>query len=285
VDLIIQAGIGSVVEVCQILDVNRTSFYAWRSSDATTFQQDDEKLAPEIRDIFTKHRRRYGARRIANELQDRGHVCSPRRASRIMKTQGFRAIQPKSFVPKTTNSRHRLGYAANLLADADAPVRMNQIWVADITYIPLQGSIFCYLALVMDLFSRRIVGWALMDNMSESLVIEVLRIGIKERQPPTGLIVHSDRGGQYAGKAYRRLLRSSGFLESMSRADNCYDNAFMESTIGTIKTELEMTEFKDIKAALKDIPEFIRYYNFDRKHSAIGYHTPAQFEKLNVRKK
>jgi transposase InsO family protein len=285
VDLIIQAEIGSVAETCQILNVNRTAFYAWRSSEATTFQQSDEQLVPEIRDIFTKHRRRYGARRIVSELKDRGHVCSPRRVSRIMNTQGFRAIQPKSFVPKTTDSRHSLGYAVNLLANADAPTRMNRIWVADITYIPLQGGTFCYLALVMDLFSRRITGWALMDNMTEALVIEAQRKAIRERQPAKGLIVHSDRGGQYAGKAYRRLLRSSGFLESMSRADNCYDNAFMESTIGTIKTELEMTEFKDIEAALKDIPEFIRYYNFDRKHSAIGYLTPAQFEKLNVRKK
>ena len=265
------------------MDVNRTAFYAWRSSEPTVFEEADAEFAPLVRIIFKKHHRRYGARRIASELRDNGHTCSPRKVSEIMKTLGLRAIQPKSFVPKTTNSRHRLGYAPNLLMEAEAPTRINQIWVGDITYIPLEGGIFCYLALLMDLTSRRIVGWSLKDNMTESLVLDALRNAIKERQPAVGLIHHTDRGGQYAGNEYRSIMQRSGMRESMSRADNCYDNAFMESHIGTVKNELEMTEYKCIEDALKEIAEFIRYYNFDRKHSGLGYVTPAQFEQLTQR--
>jgi putative transposase len=285
VESIRQEGIASIAEICEFMDVNRTAFYAWRSSEPTVFEEADAEFAPLVRIIFKKHRRRYGARRIASELRDNGHTCSPRKVSGIMKTLGLRAIQPKSFVPKTTNSRHRLGYAPNLLIDAEAPTRLNQIWVGDITYIPLEGGIFCYLALLMDLYSRRIVGWSLMDNMTESLVLDALRNAIKERQPAVGLIHHTDRGGQYAGNEYRSIMQRSEMRESMSRADNCYDNAFMESHIGTVKNELEITEYKCIEDALKEIAEFIRYYNFDRKHSGLGYVTPAQFEQLTQRSK
>jgi putative transposase len=285
VESISQEGLASIAEVCEFMDVNRTAFYAWRSSEPTVFEEADADLAPLVRIIFKKHRRRYGARRIASELRDNGHTCSPRKVSGIMKTLGLRAIQPKSFVPKTTNSRHRLGYAPNLLIDAESPTQINQIWVGDITYIPLEGGIFCYLALLMDLYSRRIVGWSLMDNMTESLVLEALRKTIKDRQPAAGLIHHTDRGGQYAGNEYRSVLQRSLLRESMSRADNCYDNAFMESNIGTVKNELEMTEYKCIEDALKEVAEFIRYYNFDRKHSSLDYLTPAQFEQLTKRSK
>ena len=285
VESIRQEGIASIAEICEFMAVNRTAFYAWRSSEPTVFEEADAEFAPLIRIIFKRHRRRYGARRIASELHDNGHTCSPRKVSGIMKTLGLRAIQPKSFVPKTTNSRHRLGYAVNLLMEAEAPTRINQIWVGDITYIPLEGGIFCYLSLLMDLTSRRIVGWSLMDNMTESLVLDALRNAIKERQPAVGLIHHTDRGGQYAGNEYRSVMQRSGMRESMSRADNCYDNAFMESHIGTVKNELEMTEYKCIEDALKEVAEFIRYYNFDRKHSGLGYVTPAQFEQLTQRSK
>lgn len=267
------------------MEVNRTAFYAWRNSEPTRFEEQDADLAPLVRIIFKKHRRRYGARRIASELRDNGHTYSARRVSGAMKTLGLRAIQPKSFVPKTTDSRHRLGYSPNLLLDAESPTRINQIWTGDITYIPLEGGIFCYLALLMDLYSRRIVGWSLKADMTESLVLATLRMAIKERQPTSGLIHHTDRGGQYAGSEYRSVLRRSQIRDSMSRADNCYDNAFMESGIGTIKNELEMTEYNTIREALKEIAEYIRYYNLQRKHSAIEYLTPAQFEQLTKRSK
>ena len=197
-----------------------------------------------------------------------------------MKTLHLKAIQPKSFVPKTTDSRHRLGYSPNLLLDADSPTRLNQIWVGDITYISLEDGTFCYLAILMDLFSRRIVGWHLADDMTESLVLRTLRLAVKARQPQPGLIHHSDRGGQYAGNEYRSVLRRAAALQSMSRAGDCYDNAFMESCFGTIKTELEMTDYQSSRKARKEIVQYIRYYEFERRHSGIDYCTPAQFEQI-----
>jgi putative transposase len=276
----VSEGVATVAETCRFLEVNRTAFYAWKTSPPTTFEDDDGDLAPLIRVIFRKHRRRYGARRIIKDLKEMGHVCSRRKVANIMKALHLKAIQPKSFVPKTTASRHRLGFSPNLLLDAEAPTRSNQIWVGDITYVPLEGGSFCYLAMLMDLFSRRIVGWHLGDDMTERLVLQALRSAIKERQPDAQLIHHTDRGGQYAGNKYRAVLRRADCLQSMSRSDNCYDNAFMESCFGTIKNELEMTEYEDSRKAFKDIAEYARYYNFDRRHSGIEYCSPAQFEQI-----
>ena len=197
-----------------------------------------------------------------------------------MKTLNLKAIQPKSFIPKTTDSRHRLGYSPNLLLDAQAPATINQIWVGDITYVPLTDGTFCYMAILMDLFSRRIVGWHLDTNMTEQLVLKALRSAIKERQPDVGLIHHTDRGGQYAGNEYRSLLRRADVKQSMSRADNCYDNAFMESCFGTIKNELEMTDYQSKSEARKEVSKYIRYYVHVRRHSSLDYRSPAQFEQI-----
>ena len=269
IDVLAAEGVATIAEVCRFLGVNRTSFHAWRVADPTVSQEQEEQLTPLIRMLFKKHRRRYGSRRIASELREREHVCSPKKVSKVLKTQGLRAIQPKSFVPKTTDSRHRLGYSPNLLLDSKEPTGINQVWVGDITYIPLDGGTFCYLASLMDLFSRRIVGWHLKDDMTESLVLAGLRLAIKERQPSEGLIHHTDRGGQYAGNDYRAVLRRAGIRQSMSRADNCYDNSFKESFFGTFKTELELTEYKDIQEAIREAAAYIRYYNLERKHSAL----------------
>ncbi len=280
IDALAAEGVATIAEVCRFLGVNRTSFHAWRVADPTVSQEQDEQLTPLIRMLFKKHRRRYGARRIASELREREHVCSPKKVSKVLKTQGLRAIQPKSFVPKTTDSRHRLGYSPNLLLDSKEPTGINHVWVGDFTYIPLDGGTFCYLASLMDLFSRRIVGWHLKDDMTESLVLAGLQLAIKERQPSEGLIHHTDRGGQYAGNDYRAVLRRAGIRQSMSRADNCYDNSFKESFFGTFKTELELTEYKDIQEAIREAVAYIRYYNLERKHSALEYLTPARFEQL-----
>lgn len=279
-EAISQSDLSSTVSVCDVLDVSRSAYYAWRSSDPSARQQRDEELTPLVRALFWKHRRRYGARRIAEDLADLGETCSPKRVAKLLKTQGLRAIQPKSFVPKTTDSRHRLGYSPNLLLEAPTTTRINQLWVGDITYVPLRGGTFSYLAMLMDRHSRYLVGWRLAEVMTDELVLPALRMAIRDRKPAPQLIHHTDRGGQYASSRYRAVLRRASFLQSMSRAANCYDNAFMESCFGTIKTELEMTEYENHRAAQSEISDYIHYYLTERKHSSLGYLTPKQFERL-----
>jgi transposase InsO family protein len=270
----------AITTVCDVLGISHSAYYAWRNGAASERQEQEDEMIPLVRALFWKHRRRYGARRLASDLRDLGYPCSPRRVARIMKDQGLRAIQPKSFVPKTTNSKHGLGYSPNLLLDAPTPTKINELWVGDITYVPLCGGSFCYLAMLMDRYSRYIVSWYLDETMTENLVLPVLRMAICDRQPPANLIHHTDRGGQYAGTRYRALLGRAAFRQSMNRADNCYDNAFMESCFGTIKTELEMTEYENHQIARSEIGDYIDYYLTERKHSALGYLTPRQFEQL-----
>jgi len=268
--------------VCHLLEVSRSGFYAWRSSQVSLREQRDQELMPWVSEVFWLHRRRYGARRIAVELTQRGIACGVARVARLLKMQGLRAIQPKSFRPKTTQSRHRLGYNQNLLKGRPAPTKVNEVWVGDITYIPLGArtarSRFGYLALLMDLWSRRIVGWEYGSSMDEGLVLGALRRAIRNRQPGAGLIHHTDRGGQYASKRYRELLRRSGISQSMNAAATCYDNAFMESCYGTIKTELEMVDYANGPEAVRELSAYVRYYNTSRRHSALGYVSPAEFE-------
>jgi len=266
-----------VTHLCDALNVHRNGYYQWTVSMENIHQKQDLRLAPMVQDIFFQHRRRYGARRISIELKDRGESCSRAKARKIMKQTGLVAIQPKSFKPRTTESRHRLGYSPNLLLEGIEVEKVNQVWVGDITYIPLPIT-FAYLAMLMDLYTRKIIGWSLNLNMEEPLVIASLKQAIKARQPSPGLIHHTDRGGQYAGKKYRKIISRSEMLQSMSRAGDCYDNAFMESCFGTIKTELEMTTYDSFENAMKDINEYINYYNVMRRHSAIDYLSPASFE-------
>ena len=266
-------------DVCEVLAIPRSTFYDQRRQDLTSNEIETHELTPMILDIFWKHRRRYGTRRIVEELSDRGIVTGRRRVANIMKSQGLRAIQPKSFQPKTTESRHRLGYCPNLILEGFSLRSINQLWVGDITYIPLAGRKFAYLAMLMDRFSRRLIGWQIDSTMTEELVIHSLKTAIATRQPRGPLIHHSDRGGQYAGKRFRGILRRASIRQSMSRAADCYDNAFMESCFGTIKSELEMTEYKTIEAAEMELSDYFKYYNGDRKYSGIGYQTPNQFEK------
>lgn len=286
--LVITEGFGAS-KVCELLEVSRSGFYAWRSAEESQRTAREKELAPLVREVFWRHRRRYGARRIVVELASEGIACGVARVAKLLKMQGLWAIQPKSYTPRTTESRHRLGYNQNLLIGRAAPTRINEVWVGDITYIPLatrtSSGRFGYLALLMDLCSRRIVGWEYGSSMDEELVLGALHRAIHERQPGAGLIHHTDRGGQYASKKYRAVLRRSGMPQSMSAAENCYDNAFMESCFGTVKTELEMVEYASGSEAVRELSSYIRYYNADRRHSSLGYVSPAQFEtQLAVRK-
>lgn len=283
IDQLVIADRCAAAAVCNLLEVSRSGFYAWRRQEETQRAQRDCVLLPEIRKIFWRHKRRYGARRISKELSIQGVSCGVARAGRLMKTQGLWAIQPKSYRPKTTQSRHRLGYNENLLRDEKFPQRIDAVWVADITYIPLDsrmsGRGFDYLAVLMDLCSRRIVGWEYGSSMDEELVLGALRRAIRERQPRAGLIHHSDRGGQYASKRYRDVLRRAGVRQSMSAAESSYDNAFMESCFGTLKTELELTEYGGSAEGLREVKSYVGYYNMERRHSSLGYVSPAEFER------
>lgn len=266
-----------MTHLCKTLKVHRNGYYRWLDSSKNLYERQDSRLTPMVQNIFFQHRRRYGARRIAIELRERGESCSRAKARKIMDQRELRAIQPRSFKPRTTNSKHKLGYSPNLLLKGIELEKINQVWVGDITYIPLTTT-FAYLAMLMDLFSRKIIGWSLERDMTEPLVIATLNRAIQARQPSQGLIHHTDRGGQYAGKKYRQILERATALQSMSRAGDCYDNAFMESCFGTIKTELEMTTYDSLGNANQEIREYINYYNAMRRHSAIDYLSPTSFE-------
>jgi len=268
----------ATASLCEVLKVQRSCYYAWRRGTQSQRAREDAELKPLIREIFWEHKRRYGTRRIAKELAAQQKHCGVGRVGRLLGEMDLKAIQPRSFRPKTTDSRHRLGYSPNLLLSSPPPRGIDQIWVGDITYIPLENSDFLFLAMLLDLYSRRIVGWQLRDHMKESLVLATLRSAIALRGPGADLLHHTDRGGQYAGKVYRRVLQRAEMRQSMSRADSCYDNAFMESCNGTIKSELEMECYENERVARKEIREYIHYYNTRRRHSALNYLTPEQFE-------
>lgn len=278
IDQIVMSNRFAASKICDVLRVSRSGFYAWRRDVVSLRDLKDRELSPVIAEIFWNHRKRYGARRIAVELRRRDILCGVSRVARLLKTQGLQAIQPKSFKPKTTESRHRLGYNDNLLSQCESPSSINRVWVGDITYIPLRSGRFGYMAVLMDLCSRRIVGWSYRPSMNDDLVLDALGQAISLRQPGCGLIHHSDRGGQYASKRYRAMLRRAAMRQSMSGADNCYDNAFMESCFGTMKTELQLEDYAGDAEATRELREYTNYYNLDRLHSSLGYVTPAEFE-------
>ena len=230
--------------------------------------------------IFNSHKRRYGARRIVKEMKHQGKEIGRDLVRKLMVNNGLKAIQPRSFVPKTTDSRHSYPISPNLLKERGFPCGINEVWVGDITYIPMAGGTFRYLSVWMDLYSRRIVGWDLQDHMKEALVLVSLRKALKVRGIRGNLLTHSDRGGQYAGTKFRQLIDKFKLTQSMSDADNPYDNAFMESCFSRFKAELlEGGAFQTAEDSYTEIFEYIEmYYNPMRLHSSIGYLSPNTFE-------
>lgn len=230
--------------------------------------------------IFAEHRRRYGVRRIVEELKEKALAAGKYKVGQVLNKHGLKAIQPRSFVPRTTQSRHPYPISPNLLLEHCTATKPNEVWVGDITYIPLADGGFLYLAVWMDLFSRRIVGWHLEEHMQEALIVEAFKRALQSRSVAKGMIVHSDQGGQYAGKAFRKLLDQNIVQQSMSRADNVYDNAFMEALFSRFKAELlEGGAFQSKEDANTEIFEYIEmYYNTKRRHSALHYLSPMNFE-------
>lgn len=266
--------------LCSVLAVSRTAYYRYLRGDSYQLAPEKTEYQQLVEQTFAKHKRRYGSRRIKAELQEKGHSVGRHQVRTLMKKVGLQAIQPKSFVPRTTDSAHGRGYWPNLLLDQPLPTAPNLVWVSDITYLPLATGDWAYLATWMDLFSRRIVGWQVGETMEDELVVVPLRRALQLRQPAEGLIIHSDRGGQYVSTELKELARLWHIRPSMSRADDPYDNAFAESLWSRLKAELlEGGVFLSVEDARTEIFDYIEiYYNRERKHSSLGYKSPEQFE-------
>lgn len=264
------------------MKVSEGAFYAWGAGKTYRLSEKKQEPAEKVKDLFYQHRRRYGARRISAELSANGMAVGRRQAGSLLKAQGLRAIRPKRFVPCTTDSRHGLGFSANLLKDGkNVPSNKGEAIVGDITYLPLRNGKFCYLATFQDKYSRRIVGWQVSERMTTQLVIDAFNRGRKRFLINKGAIIHTDRGSQYASAEYRRLLYLNGFRQSMSGKGNCYDNAQAESFFSRFKAELvENGIFESIEQARTEIFSYIEgYYNRIRRHSSLGYLSPLEFEK------
>lgn len=270
-----------VMTMCRVLSVSRSCYYAYRAHDNEPENMLKQQIESQVIDAFTLHKRRYGIRRLVPELADSGLKIGHYKIRGILKRYGLKAIQPRSFVPRTTDSRHPYPISPNLLKGRSFPVGINEVWVGDITYIPLKDGRWGFLAVWMDLFSRRVTGWQLLDHMREDLIVQAFKKSWSNRNAVKGLIIHSDRGGQYAGKIFRKLLTGHKLLQSMSGADNPYDNAFMESHFSRFKAELlQGGVFDGLENARKEIFEFIEmYYNPVRRHSSLGYISPVAFER------
>ena len=265
--------------MCDALSVSPSGFYAWRSRPESPRKIANRELLVDIRRVHARHRERYGAPRIHAELRAEGHAVSRKRVARLMHRHGIRARAPRRYRVCTTDSKHSLPVAENLLDQNFVADRPDQVWLADITYVPTAEG-WLYLAVILDLFTRKVVVWAMRDHMRAELTIAALIMAIQRQRPGAGLIHHSDRGSQYAAGDYRDILQAAASVQSMSRKGNCWDNAPMESFFGTLKTELvHRGEYPDRDAARRDLFAYIEgYYNRQRRHSAIGYITPEQAE-------
>lgn len=264
------------------MKVSEDAFYAWRRGKTYQPGEKKQKLAAAVKEVFYLHRRRYGARRISAELKASGLAVGRRLAGSLMKAQTLTAIRPRAFVPRTTDSGHDFGFSLNLLRNpVNEPAGQGEVMVGDITYLPLEGGKFCYLATFQDKFTRRIVGWQVSSTMTGQLVLDAFNRARRRGLIKRGAIIHTDRGSQYASVQYRRLLYINGFRQSMSGKGNCYDNAQAESFFSRFKTELiEGGIFESVEQAHSEIFSYIEgYYNRIRRHSSLGYLSPIEFEK------
>lgn len=268
-----------LTQLCTALAVSRAGYYDWCARQPSPRQQANARLLAAIRVLRQGQAVCYGSPRLTAELQAQGHACSQNRIARLLQAHGLRAQAPRRFVPRTTDSGHNLPVAPNRLAARPAPDGPNQVWLQDLTYVPTAQG-WLYLALVLDLWSRKIVGWAMADHLRSELVVSALQMAATQRRPPKGLLVHSDRGVQYASQQTRAFLARQGWEASMSRKGNPYDNAWMESAIGKLKSEVLGQHVPAHHAAARQqlFVGIESWYNQRRRHSALDYKSPVAFE-------
>ncbi|WP_375417598.1 IS3 family transposase [uncultured Hymenobacter sp.] len=273
----------------RVLGVTPARYYAWGAravSQAKPLGAGGWKLA--LIQTFTRHKQRYGTRCLRAELQAQGYRVGRQRLRAELRRWGLRAVQPRAFTPRTTDSTHGLRCAPNRLLDQPAPAPANQVRISDITYLPLASGQWTYLCAFQDAHTRQVVGWQVLATMPEELVTSALRRALLARQPAAGLLVHSDRGGQYCGNAYRTLLHQHGAVRSQSRRGECLDNAQAESLWSRLKTE-ELAQrdwpvFRDLTDAQHSVATYFDYYNHERRHSALAYQTPQTFYPQQLKK-
>lgn len=266
-----------VTVVCRVLGLARSGYYAWQRVPQSARHKRDLQLTTEIKSVFAASRHTYGSPRVHAQLRANGVRCARKRVARLMRRAALVA-RLKRRTSRTTDSNHSLPLAANRLErrfSAEAP---NQVWVSDITYVPTREG-WLYLACVLDLFARRVVGWSMRANLERQLVVAALEDALGRREVQPGLLHHSDRGSQYASTDYQELLRQHAITPSMSRKGNCWDNAAMESFFATLKAELPETVFASHAAARQAVFDYIeRFYNRQRRHSTLNYQSPAEHE-------
>lgn len=271
----------SVSRMCRVFNVSRSGFYDWLSRPESARKQADRQLTEDIKQVFEDSRQTYGTRRIQDDLDQQGQRVSRARIGRLMRQEGLRCKTRRRF-RATTNSNHSLPVAPNHLDRQFQVAAPDRAYVSDITYVAT-GEGWLYLAVFLDLYSRQVVGWAMSAWMTADLVVDALQMARWRRRPGEGLLVHSDRGSQYASGRFQTVLKNHGYLCSMSRKGNCWDNAPAESFFHTLKTELiHHRRFGTREQAKQEIFEYIEvFYNRQRKHSTLGYRTPAEFDQLH----
>ena len=271
--------------MCRVLEVKAKSYYAWRKRSPSAHAIADERLMLNVRIAHAASHGTYGAPRVLRDLRDAGLHVGQKRVARLMRTAGLRGCAPRRRSVRTTDSTHAYPLAPNVLQRAfDAQgVRVNQVWVSDLTYVPTREG-WLFLAVVLDLASRRVVGWAMRESLEAELAISALRMALLTRQPPAGLIHHSDRGVQYACTEYRTLLEQRGIRASMSRRGDCWDNAVAESFFATLEVELlARYTWPTRELARRAIFQYIEgWYNRTRRHSTLNYLSPMQYEQQPV---
>jgi putative transposase len=263
---------------CRVLGVSRSGYYRWSGATVSMRARADEKLSAEVREIHGEHKGRYGSPRVHRELRARGCRVGRKRVARLMRQEGLRGRTPRRF-RKTTDSRHRHRIAPNLLARDFTASAPNKVWVGDMTYVPTRDG-WLYLAVLLDLFSRRAVGWAMSDHIDTELALNALEMAHDQRRPAAGLIHHTDRDGRYASDDYQAALWEKEMNPSMSGKADCWDNAVAESFFATLEKELLADESLKTRAETRtEIADYIEsYYNNTRRHSYLDYVSPLEFE-------